>query len=121
VVASTVTMIGPSMKTASSATASSANAVCTSRSASSTCAHRARTELPIAGNPAPHTTARTYAVAIGQSASTAHISSDRPAPQIVTTSGSTRACPSRSRSRPWGIAKAACPISIAAETDPASP
>ena len=58
-VASTVTMIGPVMKTTSSATASSANAVCTSRGESSTCAHRARTQLPIAGNPAPATAART--------------------------------------------------------------
>ena len=58
VVASTVTRIGPRMKTVSSTTASSANAVCRSAGRScSTWLQRARTQVPIVGRPAPATAA----------------------------------------------------------------
>ena len=54
---SNATRVGPDMKTASSATDSTAKAVCFSRGSGSRCVHRARTLDPIGGIADPATTA----------------------------------------------------------------
>lgn len=120
-VASTVTRIGPRMKTASSSTASSAYAVCTSAGRSSTCDHRARTAEPTWGRQAPAHAARTYVDPIGQSACTETTSSETAVPNPRLATARTRPCPKRSSSRPCRIARPAFAIMNAAETAPATP
>ena len=96
------------MKTVSSTTASSANAVCRSAGRScSTWLQRARTQVPIVGSPAPATAASGHTTHGDQPAVTEATS--RPvAPAYTSTRGSsTRDWPSRSSSRPCRIEKAA--------------
>ncbi len=100
VVASTVTTVGPIMKTASSTTASKANAVCRSRAGRSRWDQRARTEEPTCGRAAPATAAHRCGHGTGASASTVAIIATRAAANTTMVAGSTRCCPHRSVSRP---------------------
>nr|WP_300539769.1 hypothetical protein [uncultured Nocardioides sp.] len=106
-VASTVTRIGPRMKTTSSKTASRAYAVCTCAGRSSTCAQRARTAEPIWGSEPPATAAATYDAVRGQSAWTDQTSSEVAMPKAVPATARTGPCPQRSSSRPCAMASTA--------------
>ena len=104
-VASTVTRIGPSMKTASSTTASIAYAVWTSAGSPRTCDHRARTQEPIWGSEPPGHRGRDVG---GQDRPVGLHRRSRAAPWTARRRRSPWAAPApgrgRSTSRPWRIA-----------------
>ena len=118
-VASTVTSAGPVTKTTSSATPSTANAVCRSPASSSRWAHRARTMVPTCGIAMPATTASRWGHGKDQPSVTATTIRLELSPKATVSTESTRVCPNRSVSRPWSTANPALPAMKAAVTWPA--